>query len=61
MSAEPQEKRRVADTTQRKHYIPDDGHDHVRSADCWCRPEAVDQEQLFYVHNPWEQGHALLQ
>lgn len=60
MSVEQQEKHRVADTTQRKHYIPEDGHTHVASADCWCRPEAVDGS-LFYVHNPWQQGHALLQ
>lgn len=51
----------LADTTKRQHVVPEDGHKHTHSADCWCKPEPMEDLPLIYVHNPYQQGSALLQ
>lgn len=61
MSVQDQIEQQLADTTKRQHVIPDDGHKHVASADCWCQPEPMEDLPMIYMHNPYQQGIALLQ
>ena len=46
----------VDDATKRKHVVPDDGCVHVMNADCWCRPEPMEEYPLIYVHVPHAPG-----
>lgn len=61
MSVAEDMEREILDSTKRQHVVPEDGHKHVHSADCWCRPEPMEELPLIWVHNPYRVGSALLQ